>query len=74
LLVGALVFARLVYRVSGIGADGLVYFKDGNRKCGWPSSLRLAGPEEDPALYPKIRPLDDRQTVVASLVSKYPGR
>jgi hypothetical protein len=74
LLVGASVFVRLVYRVSGIGADGLVCFKDGNRKYGWPSSLRLAGPEEDPALYPKIRPLGDRQTAIASLASKYPGR
>ena len=43
-----------LYHVSSIGADGLVYFKGGNGKCGWPSSLRLAGPNEDPASYPQF--------------------
>jgi hypothetical protein len=47
------------HRVSSIGADGLVYFKGGNGKCGWPSSLRLADPEDDPTSYPQTRPLGD---------------
>jgi hypothetical protein len=32
--------------VSSIGVDGLVYFKGGNGKCGWPSSLRRSKPED----------------------------
>jgi hypothetical protein len=43
------------YYVSSIGADGLVYFKGGNGKCGWPSTLRLAEQGESPALYPRMR-------------------
>jgi hypothetical protein len=54
------------FRVSSIGADGLVYFKGGNGKCGWPSSLRLADPEDGPAAYPKTRPLDGRQAESAT--------
>jgi hypothetical protein len=45
--------------VSSIGADGLVYFKGGNGKCGWPSSLHLAGPEDDPSSYPQVHAIGD---------------
>lgn len=31
-----------VFMVSSIGTNGLVYFRGGNGKCGWPSSLRRA--------------------------------
>jgi hypothetical protein len=43
--------------VSSIGANGLVYFKGGNGKCGWPSTLTRAAPTDTPGGYPQFREL-----------------
>jgi hypothetical protein len=40
--------------VSSIGADGLVYFRGGNGKCAWPTSLRRATEDDSPAEYPRF--------------------
>ena len=39
---GELHEATYGFTVSSIGRDGLVYFRGGNGKCGWPSSLTRA--------------------------------
>jgi hypothetical protein len=34
------------YIVSSIGKDGLVYFKGGNGRCGWPTQIRHKNEEQ----------------------------
>lgn len=43
--------------VSSIGVSGLVYFRGGNGKCGWPSVLSLATADDLPVEYPRFNPL-----------------
>jgi hypothetical protein len=45
--------------VASIGSNGLVYFRGGNGKCGWPSSLERATPTTHREDYPQIRELAD---------------
>jgi hypothetical protein len=45
--------------VSSIGANGMVYFRGGNGKCGWPSSLARAATRIRRDDYPKFRELPD---------------
>lgn len=45
--------------VSSIGADSMVYFRGGNGKCGWPSSLTRAPAQTRRDDYPKFRELSD---------------
>jgi hypothetical protein len=45
--------------VSSIGADGLVYFRGGNGKCGWPSSLTRPPAGSRREDFPQVRELDD---------------
>lgn len=48
--------------VSSIGGNGLVYFRGGNGKCGWPSSIMrppVGSHRED---FPKFRDLSDDDT------------
>lgn len=48
--------------VSSIGADGMVYFRGGNGRCGWPSSLTRAPARTRRDDYPKFRGLSDEST------------
>lgn len=48
--------------VSSIGADGMVYFRGGNGRCGWPSSLTRAPARIRRDDYPKFRELSDNST------------
>jgi hypothetical protein len=45
--------------VSSIGADGLVYFRGGNGKCGWPSSLTRVPAGSHREDFPQFRELPD---------------
>ncbi len=48
--------------VSSIGADGMVYFRGGNGKCGWPSSLTRAPTRTRHDDYPMFREFPDHST------------
>lgn len=48
--------------VSSIGANGMVYFRGGNGKCGWPSSLARAATRIRPDDYPKFCEISDRSS------------
>lgn len=45
--------------VSSIGANGMVYFRGGNGKCGWPSSLTRAPGRTRREDFPQFRELTD---------------
>ena len=45
--------------VSSVGADGIVYFRGGNGRWGWPSSLTRAPARTRRDDYPKFRELSD---------------
>lgn len=46
--------SRDYFIVSTIGAGGLVYFKGGNGRCGWPSSLERATEADSPSDFPQF--------------------
>ena len=48
--------------VSSIRADGMVYFRGGNGRCGWPTSLTRAPARIHRDDYPKFRELSDDST------------
>ncbi len=45
--------------VSSIGATGMVYFRGGNGRCGWPSSLTRAPVDTDQREFPQFLDVDD---------------
>src|SRR5690348_13751331 len=45
--------------VSSIGANGMVYFRGGNGKCAWPSSLTRTPAQSSPEDFPQFRELDN---------------